>query len=487
MIVDLNLVSLKNNMSNMLLYALIALVCQVTEAGNGRWMQTMFSLHQRFDDYDDHINQRLGDAPIMDTIETFYTDLKFVKAATDDIVDRDPAVLRQEIESMHELSPEGDAVRDGYPVLMNLLEFWEKRQYPNALRLVAEHEGQESFSDWIGTYFKYLSAEMRRTISRFDQSITAVLSAFVDRQTYMGISMNQLERLDGMLILAMVEAFRFRFDDIYGFTDSYGGGQLRDINSKVSHELKSMRELQKDIKESFPELNYESDGGSDGESIDTATRARHGARQFYCKQCVHYGKAEFDLYDFFSRFIIAAPTDVPKHMKSSDYSRVMDQLRELDEDFAQEFEDKVLKHIDTDIKQARKVVKEMMREEIGKPEEGPKTRRIFLAYFHTEMNLLQAEDSCSNVHKLNEILEITGYLLHDRVEHEGLSVDIVFELLGKTLLHMMECFHERVKMVYELGGDESPQELEAKHSELGAAYDRTIPKSIVMHSNPDYE
>lgn len=136
-----------------------------------------------------------------------------------------------------------------------------------------------------------------------------------------------------------------------------------------------------------------------------------------------------------------------------DFSGVMDQMRRTDARLAQEFDGNIMKYIQTGTGRAKESVRQMWAEYLSATHELDRTRAIFLAYFHIELNFLRSGIGC-NIWKLDSLRTAFDLLiLKARNDYRGLSIDKLAELGARIEMHYLSCFHVRLKLAY--GLDES--------------------------------
>lgn len=429
--------------------------------------------------------QSIGNVSVMSVLETFYKDLIFVQACTESRQERRYSDLVGEISEMA-TNPEWEitsAIR-AYRMFSGLIKALQEDRFETADRLINENGGQYFIRDWVENYFYYFQAEVRRMTDDSEEAAKAALWSYLERKNSAGISMNQLERLDGLLALQKISLFNLGLDRLYGLEKGADLQLLRIVHFMFKDELAPLERISFAIFDRLFRESPEMIGSSAPLNTSTGAHAAEGvgpSLDDFTGQSVARATVESVLCEFAQKFDIIAEAEAPS---IPDYSIVIDQLRRIDAELAQELEDRVVQYIDTDIDHVRKTVTDMWREYHSSPYRRENTKGIFLAYFHIELNFLLSEYGC-NVWELDALRFANDLILHDlRRKNEGLSLDKMAELWAKIVLHWLKCFHERVKLAYELDGSENEQQLREKRSQLGDSCDRTLPDSIILRRNP---
>lgn len=470
-----------NKMSKMLLcVTLIVAVCQVADANEWRLEQVFANRSQG---HEFNGNQRFGDVPVVRIVETFFEDLQYVSAVEDEPRARDYEFIGEDFEKLlHEgfINDTGrinPAHMKALPKIAELASLLNDNHFREALEYSKQIDLLEFQFEIPGSYLNYLMADLHRLTKNPFRARLALYPIFDIRKLRHGIAANRIEMFDGLLTLRLVYDLLDYFLPVGYESQSLDSDTLRKVHSMTIDKMEPLVELAAEIRDSIPDLeplNFD-EHASVSSSID---RMEGGISDNNLAK----SKAEGILYHFFRIIMIAGRDELPRYTRSSDFSRVMEQLRHLDEDIAREFEDRFLKDIDSDRHKAQMEVFEMQLElrdrsrkshdsekraegePSGEPEREHREkliRRIFLAYFNLELNMFQ--EDCKDLYKVAYFPILLNWAQRAREEHEGISADIWFELVAKFALHAMNCFHERVQLVYGLDDDDDDESRKRKY------------------------
>lgn len=451
----------------MLLYIIIALTCQVTIS------------HGFLDDCPIDREQRIGDVPVVCVLEKFRKDLLYVQAMTELRRSRDYKDL---VDEMSEMATDPDretiSAARAYGLFSEVMRALEENRIRDADSLIFENGSESFIDDWILTYFYFFEAEAKRLLGEFEEAAKSVLTSFLERRNSRGISLNQLERLDGLLTLQKVHQFNKDVDRLYGLRDSPNYQLLRFVHLTTKDLLTELHEARRVIFDRLFHTQPRIDTSLSGAFIDTfhLMKRLDLSLDDFRGQSVPITSAESILCEFAQKMNILVDS---QNMTASDYSAVINQLRRLDPHLAQEFEDRVIDNIATNITLAREIVGSMWDDYYSADYDQGDIKAIFVAYFQIELKHLQSAEGC-NIWALDS-LNFVNFILRDlRNDNDGLSLDKLAELEAKITLHHINCFHERVKLVYELDGGESEQELMVKRTQLGDSCVRKLPESELL-------
>lgn len=456
----------------MLQLVIVAVTCQLTIAAGF------------LDDCPVDGNVQIDELPVRSILETFYRDLKFVRSSTGSRQLHNFAGLEAEIEDIMNEDIVNDHSED--PTLEHTLDE-AKRLFTEVIRLLDERNFTEAkallkrsksdlySSGWKMTYFEYLQAESYKLAGNNEEASESVLLTYIERHISRGISMNELERLDGLLALQKVSQFNRHVDRLYGLRESPNYQLLLLAHSLFKDEIEPLSKIRSAIFDrSVWTASPKHPSGSDSSTtpIRDVQRVDPDLDEFD-GQSVADTSAESILCEFARKLSTLAPT--------LDNGDVLGQLKELDASFAEELDDKVVKLIDTDIESAKGVVCGMWVDMIYQtPSEGDAIRASFVGYFYMEV-YRRSMGRC-NLWSLNFLQEDMDTIKWLRQHYKGVSLGKLAELEAKFVAQWLICFHERVRLAYELDGNEDEQQLDTRRSRWGASIRRTLPESDMLRA-----
>lgn len=436
--------------------------------------------------------QLVDSVPIADTLEAFYKGLKFVEACTEFNQSRQYEAIYDNICTLA-TDPDSKTIDmnyvPAYVLFSEVVDYLEGDQFREATTRL-NHDDDGSFaSDWIVSYFYFLKAEIKRLTGEIDEATQALLAAFLERKNSRGVSMNHLERLDGLLMLQKVSQFNQAIDKFYGVKESPGHQLLELVDLLFKDETAPLDELSTLISDRL--FRTKPTISSSGIPISYGVRRASADLDDFSGHSVSIALVKSILCEFAHKLAALGVSSADEQRSMPDYSSVMDQLRRLDTDFATELERRVVRHIDTDLDTAAHSARHMWLDMINNPYfdhdharlifiDNDYVRSIFVGYFN--MELYHRRSGC-NLQKLHSLHKDLVALKGLRQEHEGVSLGKMAELEARLVLHWLRCFQERLKLAYELDGDENEQQLQAKRSELGASIERILPDSSPIPSD----
>lgn len=469
------------------LFLIIALICRVC------------MIEGFLDDCPIDRGQQIGNDSIIHVLETFYKDLIFVRACTRSQQPRKYVRLFKDMNKSYHSDEHmrfgGEDFRseryNAYSLTTNALKLLNENQVRGAMRLIDRDFGKPHFAfrNWVGTYLNFIKAEVRRLSGDYEMATDALLESLADRQEYTGVSVNHLERLDGLLALQKVSQYNRNFDTYLHISENASYQARLLIHSISKDELQPLSELRAEMVSRLPWVPWlplRSDSDSSGaDSDDEYVETGPVSNPEFSGQSVSMLSVERIFCEFGQRLNMIGGREIRNNVVASDYSDVIDQLKQLDANLAQLLDEQIVKYIDTDIRRARKGAWSKTNKDLFSSFRGDENyKSMFLSYFHIELNYLQSEDACSNIFKLWGLPHIFSSLIEERVSFNGLSMGKLLELEARIVLHHLRCFHERVRLAYELDGSEDDQQLQSKWSELGASTGRILP--IQLEWNREY-
>lgn len=419
--------------------------------------------------------------PVFDILQTFYHDLQFVRASTSRRQSRDYSGFARDMISG--VSPDSHlwSVRELYRSFADVVDLLRQDRIKDAEAALnsetiyaSVRRGRDS------TYLKYLQTEVDRLLGNNEEASSSILYAYLERGAYEGVSINDLERLDGLVSLQRVSQFNRDIDKSYGLDESPDYRSLSLLHLMVGRKIAPLSEIRRAVwnrlYETTPSVRPLAAAGSSTAESPEGIRRVEPQLDDLSGQSVAHSSAESILCEFAQKLQILGVRSSEE--TSANYSDVMNQLRRMDPFFAEELSGQVVANIETDLERARSDARDIWANiwsRSAQNDEGYK--EIFACYFSVELSR-QSEGIC-NLYALNDLLEDFASLKYSRKTYEGVSLSRMFELESKVVLLWLKCFHERLKLAYGLTSDENNQQLAAKRSEFGTC-DRVIPQSILL-------
>lgn len=416
------------------------------------------------------LERRVDSVLLVDVLGTFYKDVVFVRAITESRQACNYKKLSEQVRYEHREQSDPIISENVYQTLNWIIDLLERKRVNearfelNALKsFECVRDGREM------TYLKYIEAELYRLAGDIGQACSSVLYAFMEREQSEGVSLDLLERLDGLIALQKVSQFNQDVDMFYGLMSSPNYKRLSLVHMILKDETMPLHKLRFRILyrlyETKPTLgsSYETPR-TDPDQDDFSGQSMSGA------------SAEDILCEFAQKLYIlgvSSEEDTP-----ANYSDVMNQLRQLDVDFANELNERVVTKIEAELESVKDVASEMATDfEHSSPRLGNEIQEIFALYFSLELH--RRSEECCNLWQLDNLLEGFNRLRSSRYTYAGVSLGKIIELEAKIVLLWLACFHERVKLVFELEGNENEQQLAEKLDRFGTC-NKTIPDSSLV-------
>lgn len=412
-----------------------------------------------------HIDEEL----LIEVLRTFFGDLKFVKAITSTRQSRDYSRLIAEMRNVISSRRLQQAIERAEYELLN--RNWNR--FSRALFLRAD--------DWNcrhamqgRSYFYYLEAEAHRLMGDNQWAMNYIQHAMGVRQQCTGVSINELFKLHGLVVLQIVSHFNKNVDRLYGLKGSPNMPLLSSLRSVLDDEtgpLDDMRSITLDrLFRTSPTIALEESSShmssDDLERIDPDQDDMSG-------QSVSEAAVDGILCEFTQKMSILGVSSKQFMATGNHYDEVIDQARVLDAVFAEELDARVVKIIESDAEQALKNANAMCRF-LHESSGYFNFKESFIRYFRVELSRRSNQSCHSSV--LTSMQRDLSAIKYIRQRRRGVSLGKMMELESRLVLRMIGCFHRRIKWAYELEGDENEQQLEAKHREFGAC-ERKLPLS----------
>lgn len=426
--------------------------------------------------------QRIGNDLVIDVLGTFYKDLVFVQACTKSQLPRNYSSLMKEIKYLADI----DKVEPD-KIFTELVRLLEENRVSEAGSLLVNSDAYAYSTDWTTSFCDYFQLEILRLSDNFAEAIQTFSFALSSRRDTVGVSMNQLERLDGLLALKKVSEFNKDVDRYYGLRDSANYQTLPLVYSLFKDELESVDKMRSQV---YNRLFWRDPSIALSSGVSPVALA-YGMKRLnpdlddFSGNSVSQGAAEGMLCELAQKIALlgVSTRTQPKQSTSADYSKVIDQLRRLDAEFAKQLQESVVDHIDKDLELAKDKAHDMWVDMVyasNSTATYDDIQRIFVGYFDVEL-YRRSEDRC-NLWSLNVLQADLNLIKILRQKQRGVSLAVLAELEGKFLLDWLDCFHKRVALAFRLDGSEDELQLKSRRSKIGAACEKTIPDSSIFHS-----
>lgn len=412
---------------------------------------------------------RVGSERIVDILETFYDDLEYFQAATDLRQTRFYSRFFREVDAHWSAYS-----RETYTFFLEVMKLLLEDRFKQAESLMAKVRFLDLFTGRQKTYYQFFKAEIKRLLGNGKEAAVAILMTYMERHHSEGVSVNDLERLDGLIALQKMSQFNLNVDRMHGLRHSPDYQVLSWIHMMTKGEMVPLKDLRLGIYHRLFRMNPKlrlSENTNTSQVIETSyemTRTFDRLDDF-SGSSVPKTSAEQIMCEF-ARKLEALGVSSPAEAEQSDYDDVLDQLRQLDPEFANRLNARVVTNILTgDIERAKINANEMWGDRLNSPFYD-EVQETFMSYFSAELNR-RSEERCNawTLHTLQEDLDTITQI---RMVREGLSLDKIVDLEGRIMVLWLHCFHKRVKLAYQLDGTEDEQQLLAKRAEFGTCEHR---------------
>lgn len=413
----------------------------------------------------------LDNGRLVNVLETFYTDLVFVRASTESRQARDYAKTSEEVRSRASEESDPVIVDNNYQTFHWIFYLLQRNQTSQARFEMNALKAYEHVNDGREmTYLKYIEAEICRFLGDNERASTAVMYAFLERQQSEGVSLDVLERADGLVALQRVSQFNRDIDWFHGLATSPNQPHLSLVHMMLRNETMPLHELRfrliHRLYETAPAV---------GRSY-RFSRLRPNQDNL-SEQSVSHASARGMLCEFVHKlYVLGVANSDPD--APADYSDVIDLLAQTDAALAVELNATVVTLIGTHFERAKDAARQLATDwSHSSARDANEVQEVFVLYFNVELQR-QSADRC-NLWELRSLLEDFARLKSIRGMHAGVSLRRMVQLEGNIVLLWLECFHERLKLAFELTGDESEQQLADKLTRHGTCR-RIVPDSALM-------
>lgn len=422
---------------------------------------------------------RVDNDQVIAVLENFYNDLKYVRAVTESRHERDyssqlgelPAIVssgaqQRQIEQMVQMLSSGN-FEEAYRRSNTI--FWDIRD-----------------SLPVRSYLHYFKAEAQRLMGYASTASAQVLDAINVRQRSTGVSVNELERLDGLVTLQRVSQFNQEVDSSYGLRTSPNMRLLSLIHSVLRDDMSPLLRVRAVTLSRFLESStmpaHAWPAMSDGlHRVDPE-------RDNFRGQTVPERSAEAVLCEFAQKLSTLGAASYGG--APPDYSHLVEQVAHLDAAFAHRFVDQVVRPVENNEGRLamRNVVGFWTMLNAAGPAAAPSRRtpagsaphssryehgkalETYAKYFRVEIYRRQA-DRCMYLKVIEMLLD---RIKDARQARTGVSLDKILELEAKVVFMSLDCFRRRVRSAYQLDGGESEQQLRTRWADMGPS-DRIFP------------
>lgn len=391
--------------------------------------------------------QRIGNDWVVGVLGQFHQDLRFVGAVTE----------------LKQLRDYRRVVQGARKQLRDVAVLLASKNYQEAIercdRLDREWNGaQENESD--KTYLHYFRAEAYRLMGDVHQASEHITEATRRRETAVGVSFNDLERLDGLITLQRVLKFNYDIDKMFGL--------LKGPNTNL-------------LKSSYWLSQVSTDPMSRQDQSAGYTRIRSDLDDLSGRSASE-GVTKSILCEFAQKLAIVESSFNSGKKIRTDYASVLEEIGEVDPKFASLLEQNV------DNPQyawivAEKIIDSDWTTTLRMKLKEPSTSGSHFEYRKEQLNTWQTyakylEAGAFIGHDDWQSLSRTDKLLSEikniRREHNGVSLGKLATMEGHVVFKSMKSFHEKIRHIYRLSGREDAKELEAKRTYFGTG-DRVIP------------
>lgn len=420
----------------------------------------------------------IGNTLVVDVLEVFNKDLKFVQASVESQQQRDYMSLVEEMRNMSSKLEKPASVKATYQFFLSVLVLLLEGRFNEAASQLDPMRFDEVFvRGWMKSYFDYLQAETHRLLGHTNEALDSLLSSFGERRNSVGVSLNILERLDAIIVLQRVAQFNQDVDRLYGLKDGLDSQLLSLVHFMIKDDLRPLNDLKSHVSgrlfKTHPSINT-SDAAANAFGIATPGMQRaYSSSNELTGRNVARTKVESILCEFAQKLSIlgvSSSDDTP-----TDYSVVINQLRRLDPDFAEILNSKLVKNIGNGVEHVLEEAQQMMWSDIWVTAPPTNEVQVIFAFYFCIETTLRSKDSCDKW-TMSELQQDLDSIKFKRRLNEGVSLDKIVELEARVVLLWIECFHKRLTKAYKLNGGEDEQQKEAKRALYGSC-DRIQPDS----------
>lgn len=433
-------------------------------------LQISYSL---FEDCPIDRQQRVGTDLVIEVAENFYRDLNFLQAVTEVQQLRDYSNVRNEIKILgrvHHLKHlENELLRRNHEVIELL-----QRNNPtdaikkcdavaNELRKINPVDLKREEITSAQSYLHYFKAEAYRLLLDHAKAMDQIAEATRYRQSSIGISLNELEKLNGLIVVERISNYNHEVDQMFGLSR---GPNITLLATSYSRYSKSLEPLNAHRATSYRRNNPSQDDLS-GQSV-----ARRSLLDILC--------------EFMQKLAATGASSNRRQSSSADYNHVLSELQQLNASFAKELKDKVAKNIvlgqmDDAVQQTDRLSGKIWdfdcwtllesSNSSGKSlYENKQLRELeaYTKYFQAEA--YRRSDDFDSLTRSEFVLDRVKQIRKAQI---GVSMGKLVELEGKIVFKTLMCLGKRIKSIYRLDGNESARDLENKRARYGTC-ERTL-------------
>lgn len=406
---------------------------------------------------------------VLDVLQTFYRDLEIVGARAGAREARNYQPLSTE---MHYDYPEGTSPwssLDIHQFFDTVIDLLQQNRIDRTKRMLDGIRFLRQFESGIEmTYMQYFQAEVNRILGKNRAAASAILTAYSERRSSVGISVNQLVHLDGLIALQKLSSFNRRVDRLHGLSISPDYKLLSLLHLMTKGEVMPLKELRTTVFNQLSELQRADPMVGSKASTSSASPKSSELKRVdpdqddFTGETVSNEQVEGIMCEFAQKLSLLEVSS--REGAPADYSSVLGQLRQLDADFADKLDADIVNNLDANHELAKQKADEIWSGIVEGPDlEGNK--ELFMSYFNTEL-IRRSTDQC-DLWALQSMQMDVGTVKNIRKELRGISLDKMAEMDARVVLMWLKCFHKRVVGAYELDGSEDEQQLKEKKSRLG--------------------
>lgn len=430
---------------------------------------TTFASGGLLDDCPFDKGQRIENELVVDVLVQFSKDLLIVQAITGARLDRDYDRLIQEMHISGGSGSQAWISEDVHKYFYWIVYLLRQNKINFARSELSTLRSYGYVSDGKEmTYLHYLDAEADRLLNNNSDASASILSAYTERHGTPGITMNELERLDGLISIQKVSHFNQDVDWYHGVRRSPDYQLLSKVHETLGFEMAPLDSVRSIALAHFSDSSKAAPSRAMERTLPELDNISGHS--------VSYESAKAILCEFARKLALLGISS--RDRVPVDYGTVIEQVRRVDQDFAAKLSSKVLPYLERDFKKTRKNLLGIWASEL-KQRNYDKTLVQFTRYFTAELYHLRIMDRC-NLRYLDDMNDEMVAIKNIRQKNRGVSLDKLYELEGKFVVAWLKCFHERVKLAYNLVGNESERQLVAKRASIGADREWVLPDSTIF-------
>lgn len=308
------------------------------------------------------------------------------------------------------------------------------------------------------SFLHYFRAEAYRLIDDVQQASEYITEATLCRGETKGISYNELERVNGLIVLQRVLRFNRDIDKMFGLIKGPNTNLLKSSYwlSQVSTDPTSRQE-QSGYTRVRPSLD----------DITGHSVSEQAIKSILC--------------EFAQKLAIVESSFSSGRRVGTDYRSISGEMVKVDPQFAAEL-DRAVQDPQHSWMAAEKIINSnwdaLMRTRLKDPsatnfesrKEQLNTWQTYSKYL--KANVLISNDDWDSLSQADLLLSEIKAIRHD---HKGVSLGRLATLEGHIVFKTIKSFHRKIQYIYHLNGRETQEELEGKKNILGAQ-ERVIPR-----------